>query len=344
MKKDQENMMDALLGKYLAGEATDAEKESVQQWLNESKTNKAYFNDLKLIWSQSKMAVPQSTVNENEAWKRFRTLTAQGRKVALPARPAYRWLKVAAILLLFAGAGYMAYYIPAQDNNNNRVAVAQHTDAHVVPSPVAVQTTPVAIKTDTPAQPVMKAINKNAVASFALHPTHDNFLGRHEMGVTLQNRHKSEFFKPHRHSMGYNNTVADDDFKTNDFVCNTTKCPLEICITQTLQCGVNKPSTASTCSIIEPDQSGQLCYKDANKTNRNCALTVDQISIKRISTGETILLTADSKPSTAWQVFNYITGKEKGDILAGNFKDDCDEQPNEHGLIIDNLFGDLRLQ
>jgi len=346
MKQEQDNIIDGLLGKYLAGEATDAEKETVQQWLNESKANKEYYNDLKLIWSQSRLAAPQSTVDENEAWQRFSALTQTQRKVVtLPARPSYTWLKAAAILLLLAGGGYMAYNFSTQNKEQVAITVPAHTPARDT-AITATQPAPVAAIADTEIKEIPAYKKNNAVVrSFAMSKTHDRFLDRQEQDITLQKRHKGMIFSQRRHSMGYNNSpMADDDLNTNDFVCNTTKCPLEICITQTLQCGINKPSTASTCSIIEPDQSGQLCYKDTNKTDRNCALTVDQITIKKISTGETILLTADSKPSTAWQVFNYITGKEKGDILAGNFQDDCGEQPNEHGLRIDNLFGDLRLQ
>lgn len=129
-----------------------------------------------------------------------------------------------------------------------------------------------------------------------------------------------------------------------EFVCNSTSCPLEICIVQAFKCGDIRSSDVTTCSTIAPDESGQLSYKAFSSIGKNCVSIVKEIRIKRVTTGETIILDEHSDPVTAQNLFSYITGQIKGDIVAGIFHTDCNNQAREHGLRLDNKFGDLILQ
>ena len=133
-------------------------------------------------------------------------------------------------------------------------------------------------------------------------------------------------------------------YTAKDFICNGTPCPIQICINQTVTCPHTQPSTISSSSTLEPDQSGQLRYKAHDKIAKNCSLTVNEIEITSIATGETILLNTNSTPSTAQEVFNYITGKKKGDVLAGMFSSDCDHQEQKHGVRLNNRHGDLIIE
>jgi len=126
-----------------------------------------------------------------------------------------------------------------------------------------------------------------------------------------------------------------------DVICNNTPCPIQICISQTMKCPNAAPKPISTCATLEAAQSAKLDYEKKGNVTRNCSLTIDEIEIKSVVTGETILLNETSAPYTAHDVFSYINGEKKGDILAGVFLRDCDLQDKQKGLRLDNSFGDI---
>ena len=74
-------MTDELLVKYLLGEASDAEEKKVQQWTQAAEANRTYYEQLKQIWDASGDLVPKSTVDENEAWRRFQDRVVNKGKV-----------------------------------------------------------------------------------------------------------------------------------------------------------------------------------------------------------------------------------------------------------------------
>jgi hypothetical protein len=113
VKTNKQNISEGLLVKYLLGEATGTEKKDVQAWLNENGDNKKRFYELKLICDHSEIPATANTINENDAWARFkqRTEQANGTRKAMPitSTKRYKWLRVAAILLLLAGGGWLAW-------------------------------------------------------------------------------------------------------------------------------------------------------------------------------------------------------------------------------------------
>jgi hypothetical protein len=147
-----------------------------------------------------------------------------------------------------------------------------------------------------------------------------------------------------KNSNGHKINLLASHHAAKAIICNGTPCPIEICINQTMRCPNIEPSTISSCSTLEPDHSGRLSYKAHDKIAKNCSLTVNEIEIKNIATGETILLTGNSTPATAQDVFSYITGQRKGDILTGMFSSDCDHNTQKHDLMLNNSYGDLILQ
>ena len=119
----------------------------------------------------------------------------------------------------------------------------------------------------------------------------------------------------------------------------------EICIIQSVKCKKNdQPTAVSTCSVLEPDQSGQLRYKAFDKIAKHCKATIEEITITKITTGETIVLNDHSTPTTAQNFFNHITGKKKGDVFAGMFHCDGNERIDDCGLTFNSSFGNLSLQ
>lgn len=129
--------------------------------------------------------------------------------------------------------------------------------------------------------------------------------------------------------------VATMEKVRKEQVCNSSSSPIEICIVQKLQCP-GQSSVVPSCSRLDPDQAGQIKYRVAGKQMPGCRAVVDQIIIKKVSTGETIVLNENSKPMSAKELFSYMTGEKKGDVLAGEFNSDC--------LAFNSTSGDFVLQ
>ncbi len=225
--------------------------------------------------------------------------------------PLTRWAYAAAILLLL-GVGTW-FMLPPTANNQPAVA-QQNAPLHAaLPADTALNTKPVIAEVDTQVNEIKPDQNK---------------------GLAVMKK-RTRVHKDHDMVTKYT---------AKDFICNGTPCPIQICINQTVTCPHTQPSTISSSSTLEPDQSGRLRYKAHDKIAKNCSLTVNEIEITSIATGETILLNTNSSPSTAQEVFNYITGKKKGDVLAGMFNSDCDHQDKKHGLRLNNRHGDLIIE
>ncbi len=145
-----------------------------------------------------------------------------------------------------------------------------------------------------------------------------------------------------KHGGGHKDHTVITSYTAKSFICNGTPCPIQICISQTVQCPHVEPATTSLCSTLEPDQSGKLIAHD--KVAKNCSLTINELEIKSVATGETILLNTNTNPAMAKEVFSYITGQKKGDVLAGMFNSDCDQKSKIHGIRLNNKYGGLIIQ
>jgi len=131
---------------------------------------------------------------------------------------------------------------------------------------------------------------------------------------------------------------------TASVIFNGTPCPIELRISQMMRCPNNQPKAILSTSTVEPEQSGQLTYKENKSVGRHCSLTVKEIEIRSVATGEVIMLNARSLPVSAQEVFRYITHEKKGDVLAGVFNYDCDRKNRRHNLRLNNREGNLVLE
>ncbi|TDW97416.1 FecR family protein [Dinghuibacter silviterrae] len=112
--------MDGLLVKYLLGEASAEERETVTRWCALDAANRKYFDDFRLLWDTGRALAPELRADPEAAWERFverRTAPGAGRRAsgprqsasqpgdALPARRVLlRWMVAAAMVLLLGGA------------------------------------------------------------------------------------------------------------------------------------------------------------------------------------------------------------------------------------------------
>lgn len=138
MKKEQSHINDDLLVKCLLGEAKDEEQAEVLAWIEESDSNRKYFNDFKLIWDNSKKLAAASTIDENAAWHRFqqRVIAEKPATKTIPLGRRINWMRVAAILVLMIGGVWMARYMVWGTNTQlmagNEVKVETLPDGTIV--------------------------------------------------------------------------------------------------------------------------------------------------------------------------------------------------------------------
>ncbi len=121
------DMNDDLLVKYLLGEASASERREVENWVAADPGNQRYFDHFKLIWEKSKKLAATSTVDEEQAWRRFQQITGQ-----LPSeQPALRSinrrmrsLRVAAVLVLTAGILGLGYLLWKQNTIPREIVIS----------------------------------------------------------------------------------------------------------------------------------------------------------------------------------------------------------------------------
>jgi len=96
------DMMDELLVKYLADEATPPEQELVEEWISSSEANRHYFQHFQLIWEESRQLAITTSMDENKAWQKFQRRIKKAEAWKNPGR--FGWWRIAASILIIVGA------------------------------------------------------------------------------------------------------------------------------------------------------------------------------------------------------------------------------------------------
>lgn len=114
MNNEQSHIIDDLLVKQLLGEATAAEQAEVAAWLGQSEANRKHYEQLQLIWDNSKQLAAKSTVDTEASWAKFKNRIAADEQPitkAIPLAPRnYTWMRAAATLVFLIGFGWLTYF------------------------------------------------------------------------------------------------------------------------------------------------------------------------------------------------------------------------------------------
>ena len=110
----KQKMSEDILIKYLLGEATMAEGQEIEAWIAASDANAKKFAEVKIILEASRRLAQESPLGEAEAWTRFKELRAGSKSKppkisAVTDRIAYRWLQIAAAVVLLIGGSWWIY-------------------------------------------------------------------------------------------------------------------------------------------------------------------------------------------------------------------------------------------
>lgn len=134
-------MSDDLLVKYLLGEASASERKEVDNWIDADPEHYRYYEHFKFIWDESQQLAASSTVNENDAWKRFQQRIASASEdtdgsplmtVVKPSRTRWYETRVAASIIMLLGVSALVLFVlvPFKDSNSHKsVVVATNTAA-----------------------------------------------------------------------------------------------------------------------------------------------------------------------------------------------------------------------
>lgn len=102
-------MTDELLIKYLLQESSSEENLQIEGWLKDP-GNQNRFQEFVLIWEESKKLQATHTVDEQDAWERFKlrreNLESTGKTTVAKTLFFSTWIKVAAVFVLVAGLWY----------------------------------------------------------------------------------------------------------------------------------------------------------------------------------------------------------------------------------------------
>lgn len=120
MKPEFQHITDDLLVKCLLNEATPAEQGQVDQWRKASAANEAYYQGFQTLLEQSRN-LPQKTEGDTEqAWRRLQQRIRKTEK----RQRAFPWLRMAAMLVLLAGIGFISYRLISRDEVRKLVVQA----------------------------------------------------------------------------------------------------------------------------------------------------------------------------------------------------------------------------
>ena len=101
MENFTHDMMDELLVKYMADEATLPEQELVEEWISSSEVNRHYFQHFQLIWNESKELAVTAPIDENIAWQKFQRRVKKEEARKNPGW--FGWWRIAASILIIVG-------------------------------------------------------------------------------------------------------------------------------------------------------------------------------------------------------------------------------------------------
>ncbi len=111
--------------KHLLGEASPEEEGAVIEWMKESETHQAYYNQFKKIWDQSKALASGSNVDVNKAWERFQNrISGKHEPAKVIEHRRFAWLRIAASVILVAGLGITLFML-INNNTASKEMVAQ---------------------------------------------------------------------------------------------------------------------------------------------------------------------------------------------------------------------------
>lgn len=123
-----------LMTRYFSGEASEPEMETLHQWIRESPEHRQLFDACRKSWEALEQYSIQQKIDVDKEWDRFKAkLPAEDAPLAVEFTLSrtkdrsliYRWVAIAAVLLIMAVSGFLIYRYSATVEN---VSLTASTD------------------------------------------------------------------------------------------------------------------------------------------------------------------------------------------------------------------------
>ncbi|MFN8357934.1 MAG: FecR domain-containing protein [Spirosomataceae bacterium] len=129
MKNNTKPILDDLLARYLAEEASPDERRQVDEWVAASPENEQALAAYRLIWEQTQTLPTPAVVDTDKAWEKVKRRMNRPETVIRPLHTpvkSSRWvLRIAASLLLIAGVSWVAYQFVNSNEPTTKVLATQ---------------------------------------------------------------------------------------------------------------------------------------------------------------------------------------------------------------------------
>jgi transmembrane sensor len=123
--------IDILITRYLSGEASDEERLQLEQWMDESETNKKYFGDIRFVHDMAVASHRIVKVDIEKAWgdvKKQMKPSAKGKSVPFVKMKfsTSLLLRIAAMFIIVSGLSFLIYktYLSSSGKANNTHIIA----------------------------------------------------------------------------------------------------------------------------------------------------------------------------------------------------------------------------
>jgi transmembrane sensor len=107
------NDIDDLIGKVLAGEATEEEQLRLDNWIGLSDENRQYVEQIKIIFDRAASNTVQLSFDTDAAWNKVKTKLRESREdqrvFTMRHSRRTRFLRIAASIIMLMGVGLFAY-------------------------------------------------------------------------------------------------------------------------------------------------------------------------------------------------------------------------------------------
>jgi len=167
---------------FLAGNATKAEIDLVQEWISKSSANEAEFREMEKIWKISGELKEEFNPNVDQAWEKLQSKLHQNKVKQVSFYP--QWLKVAAAVILLVGIGFLVRLMMTEEGKPGKQVAEVNTvpEKKVAQANIMVEftTTDSMAKIDLPDGSKI-ILNKNSKVSWA-----EDFMANNERRIYLE--------------------------------------------------------------------------------------------------------------------------------------------------------------
>lgn len=125
--KDRYNDIEELIGKHLAGEASQDESALVEAWRNENAANQKYFEQYQTIFNRAATVKVHEHFDTDAAWNKVKGKLHEKKSAKLvnmrgDVSISKQFLRIAASLVFIIGIGFFAYRIAFPERDKIEVA------------------------------------------------------------------------------------------------------------------------------------------------------------------------------------------------------------------------------